>query len=556
AISRGIRTGQGTLAGIVATSIEPDQLDSVVGIERAKQGGIGLIDKQGLLVYRSIPTLYTLEQRNFLKRFPIMAEALQGKEVLAEVTALSTGEPRLVAFAPVPALGWVASAGRPAAEVQRPIKRVLLLQAGTLLAVVLVGLGAAVTLARPIANGLIALRRQALAVGRDEIPQVAAVSGPKEITELAAVLNDMAAAVRAREAALRLSEQKFAKAFAANPAAIALTRFSDGRILDVNDTSLAVLGYRREEMIGRAVNELGVWCDPGRRSRYLEALRRDGHVRDWEVQFSNKSGRPVDVLLAAERITVNGEELILSTFLDITTRKQAQARLASQEALLRTILEQAAEEIVVRDAQGRLLLANGAVRRHALPASSRDVPLEGTPIEAVPHLWGQMLDTDGKPIRPEAYPIARVLRGEHVLAMEFQRVAPDGQMRTLLHSVAPLRDSQSMLIGAVAISIEITAQKQKEAELRQAHAELEQRVQDRTAELSQAVRQLERQSAQLRALASELTQAEERERERLARLLHDDLQQLLIGMKLVMGPLAQAADPKVRAVGGEVSDLL
>ncbi|HWT78205.1 MAG TPA: hypothetical protein VN648_05310, partial [Candidatus Methylomirabilis sp.] len=47
AISRGIRTGQGTLAGIVATSIEPDQLDSVVGIERAKQGGIGLIDKQG-----------------------------------------------------------------------------------------------------------------------------------------------------------------------------------------------------------------------------------------------------------------------------------------------------------------------------------------------------------------------------------------------------------------------------------------------------------------------------------------------------------------------------
>ncbi len=100
--------------------------------------------------------------------------------------------------------------------------------------------------------------------------------------------------------------------------------------------------------------------------------------------------------------------------------------------------------------------------------------------------------------------------------------------------------------------------------------ELEDRIVARTQELAganailreevrrrQAVEAtLRERSEQLRALASELTQAEERERERLATVLHDDLQQLLVGMKVVASPLAQAAEPKVREVGRELRDLI
>jgi len=65
---------------------------------------------------------------------------------------------------------------------------------------------------------------------------------------------------------------------------------------------------------------------------------------------------------------------------------------------------------------------------------------------------------------------------------------------------------------------DITSRKQAEEALQRARAELELRVADRT--------------ARLRELAAELTQSEERERRRIARLLHDDLQQLLVGARL------------------------
>ncbi len=130
-------------------------------------------------------------------------------------------------------------------------------------------------------------------------------------------------------------------------------------------------------------------------------------------------------------------------------------------------------------------------------------------------------------------------------------------------------DGREMLVEATAAPVEwqgkpavqviirdITDRKQAEASLRQAHAELEQRVQERTAELSQAVQQLEQRSAQLRDLTLELALAEQRERRRVADVLHGDLQQLLVGAKLLLSPVAQAAEPAVRAAGREVSDLL
>jgi len=94
--------------------------------------------------------------------------------------------------------------------------------------------------------------------------------------------------------------------------------------------------------------------------------------------------------------------------------------------------------------------------------------------------------------------------------------------------------------------LDVTERTRAEAALRRAHADLEERVQARTAELSGAVQSLARQSAQLHALASELTLAEQRERKRLATILHDKHQQLLAAAKLQVGLLARAGDPRVQ----------
>ena len=58
------------------------------------------------------------------------------------------------------------------------------------------------------------------------------------------------------EEALRESEGKFSKAFAASPEVIVISRLADGEIIEVNDAWEALSGYTREESLGKTSAEL------------------------------------------------------------------------------------------------------------------------------------------------------------------------------------------------------------------------------------------------------------------------------------------------------------
>ncbi len=96
---------------------------------------------------------------------------------------------------------------------------------------------------------------------------------------------------------------------------------------------------------------------------------------------------------------------------------------------------------------------------------------------------------------------------------------------------------------------DLLEQKRAEEALRKANASLEQKVQERTTELAQR-------AAQLRALAGELTLSEQRERQRMAKILHDHLQQLLVGAKFRLTVLGRHLDPVVRQATDEIAQLI
>jgi PAS domain S-box-containing protein len=117
-------------------------------------------------------------------------------------------------------------------------------------------------------------------------------------------------------------------------------------------------------------------------------------------------------------------------------------------------------------------------------------------------------------------------------------------------------DPDGNLLGGFGTTQDITARKEAEAALQRLNAELEQRVSDRTAALARAVQTLERQAAQLRSLTGKLTLAEQRERRRLADVLHDEMQQLLVATRLRAHMLGRAGDAEIRQGSQEIVDLM
>ncbi len=135
------------------------------------------------------------------------------------------------------------------------------------------------------------------------------------------------------EEALRISEEKFNKAFRSSPEWFVITTLEDGFYLDVNDAFLHTTGYNREEVLGKTSKELGIWADPSQRDEITRILKKKGVVRNMEVKFRMKSGEIRHVLWSAEVIDYAGEKCILAVTRDITPLKQAEEERLQREKL-------------------------------------------------------------------------------------------------------------------------------------------------------------------------------------------------------------------------------
>jgi len=124
--------------------------------------------------------------------------------------------------------------------------------------------------------------------------------------------------------ALRLSEEKFAKAFRISQDAILISSFVDGRIIDANDSFFRITGYTREEVIGHLTEELRVWRNLDDRAALLAGLQANrGSVRDLEFEFQNRTGQRGVGLVSAHLIEIAGEQCVITISRDITAQKRA-----------------------------------------------------------------------------------------------------------------------------------------------------------------------------------------------------------------------------------------
>ncbi len=129
------------------------------------------------------------------------------------------------------------------------------------------------------------------------------------------------------EAALKASEEKFAKAFHSSPDAITITERDSGVYIEVNEGFCRLTGYRPEEVLGRSAAELSVWAKPGERSRMVEKLQREGRVHHMEMLGQHRDGSIKQVEVSVEPIELNGSHCLLLTARDIDELKKAQEQI-------------------------------------------------------------------------------------------------------------------------------------------------------------------------------------------------------------------------------------
>jgi len=139
------------------------------------------------------------------------------------------------------------------------------------------------------------------------------------------------------ERALTESEAKFATIFRHTPDLLAISRIEDGVFLDVNDAFVAMLGYSRDEVIGRSSLQLDFWALPEQRAAFIDELRCRGEARQHDVVIRRKDGRLLTMLFSGTVIEVRGEQLFLSMAVDITARREAEEALKESTERLRNL---------------------------------------------------------------------------------------------------------------------------------------------------------------------------------------------------------------------------
>ena len=161
------------------------------------------------------------------------------------------------------------------------------------------------------------------------------------------------------EKALRLSEEKFSKAFRCSPTILWISTLQEGRVLEVNEAFERHSGYTRDEIVGHTKLELGLWFDLRERETLTDIVRRQGNARDQEVRLRTKSGQVVVILLSVESVELHGQQCLLTVGQDITERKRAEEELRHLSGQLLRLQDEERRRIArdLHDSTGQDLVA-------------------------------------------------------------------------------------------------------------------------------------------------------------------------------------------------------
>jgi len=279
----------------------------------------------------------------------------------------------------------------------------------------------------------------------------------------------------------------------------------DGTITSWNRAAEAMYGYRADEVLGKNISILAPPDQAGEIERILKKIQRGERVEHFESIRIAKDKRRLNVSVTVSPIRdVRGKIVGASAIArDVTAMERARQSFQESESRAHAFFQAAAQAIFIADSAGTIVMANPATEKMFGYAVSE---LIGKPVEMlVPQKFrdGHKAHRDQFFQSPQMRPMG--------LGLDLQGRRQNGSEFFVEISLSYIHAAQGTF--GVALVTDISKRRADE----------------------QAIRQ---QGEELRALTARLMTAQDDERRRIARDLHDDLSQSLAFLAMDLGKLA------------------
>jgi PAS domain S-box-containing protein len=365
--------------------------------------------------------------------------------------------------------------------------------------------------------------------------------------------------------AFRASEIRYRRLFETAHDGVLLVDPGTRKIVDANPFMTRLLGYPHRQLVGKELFQIGLLKDEVASREMFRKLKRRHEVRYEDLPLESRGGRHQEVEVVANLYQEDGHSIIQCNIRDITERKVAEAELRASEERYRILFDLGPVAVYACDAAGVIKNFNARAaelwgRRPALGESND-------------RFCGsfKMFRADGSRLRHDKCPMAEVLRGKIAEArdQEVIIVRPDASRLTCVVNIRPLKNQRGEVTGAINCFYDITERKTA-AEARRRNEVLAASNQELIIEIAQrkavevALKKSERHYSQLlgksdamqeqlRRLSRQILLAQEDERKRISRELHDVIAQTLTGINVRLAALKKEAAFNTRHLDRDIA---